>query len=41
VAGYDGVISVEHEDPRMGAEDGIDMSLATLRRACERVEAAA
>jgi sugar phosphate isomerase/epimerase len=40
-AGYDGVISVEHEDPRMGAEDGIDMSLATLRRACERVEAAA
>jgi sugar phosphate isomerase/epimerase len=40
-AGYNGIISVEHEDPRMGPEEGIETSLATLRRACERVEAAA
>jgi sugar phosphate isomerase/epimerase len=40
-AGYDGVISIEHEDPRVTAEDGIETSLAALRRACEQVEAAA
>ena len=31
--GYDGVISIEHEDPRYEAEDGIERSLAVLRRA--------
>jgi sugar phosphate isomerase/epimerase len=40
-AGYDGVISVEHEDPRVTAEDGIETSIAALRRACDRIEAAA
>ena len=40
-AGYDGVISIEHEDPRVTPDEGIDTSLATLRRACRRVEAAA
>ena len=32
-AGYDGVVSVEHEDPRYAAEEGIERSLAALRRA--------
>ena len=40
-AGYDGVISIEHEDPRLTPEEGIETSLAALRRACEGVEAAA
>jgi len=40
-AGYDGVISIEHEDPRVTPEEGIKTSLAALRRACEGVEAAA
>jgi len=40
-AGYDGVISIEHEDPRVTPEESIETSLRTLRRACERVEAAA
>jgi sugar phosphate isomerase/epimerase len=40
-AGYDGVISIEHEDPRMTPEEGVETSLATLRRACQRAEAAA
>jgi len=40
-AGYDGVISIEHEDPRVTPEEGIETSLAALRRACEGVEAAA
>ena len=31
-AGYDGVVSVEHEDPLLGAEEGIDASLAALAR---------
>jgi sugar phosphate isomerase/epimerase len=39
--GYDGVISVEHEDPRYAPEDGIERSLAGLRRACESIDAAA
>lgn len=40
-AGYDGVISIEHEDPRVTPEEGIETSLTALRRACEGVEAAA
>ena len=40
-AGYDGVISIEHEDPRMPPEVGIEASLDVLRRACARAEAAA
>jgi sugar phosphate isomerase/epimerase len=32
-AGYDGVVSIEHEDPVLSPEDGIDASLAGLRRA--------
>jgi sugar phosphate isomerase/epimerase len=32
-AGYDGDVSIEHEDPRMGAEEGIETSLAALRAA--------
>ena len=40
-AGYDGVVSIEHEDPRVTPEEGIETSLAALRRACEGVEAAA
>jgi len=32
-AGYDGVISIEHEDPRYSAEEGIERSLAGLRHA--------
>ena len=31
-AGYDGVVSVEHEDPLLGNEEGIDASLAALAR---------
>jgi sugar phosphate isomerase/epimerase len=31
-AGYDGVVSVEHEDPLLGAEEGIEASLAALTR---------
>ena len=31
-AGYDGVVSVEHEDPLLGAEEGIEASLAALAR---------
>ena len=40
-AGYDGVVSIEHEDSRVTPEEGIETSLAALRRACEGVEAAA
>jgi sugar phosphate isomerase/epimerase len=32
-AGYDGVISIEQEDPRYEAEDGVERSLAGLRQA--------
>src|SRR5205807_10464704 len=32
-AGYDGVISVEHEDPRYSPEDGIERSIAGILRA--------
>jgi sugar phosphate isomerase/epimerase len=34
-AGYDGTISIEHEDPRVDAETGIKLSLDGLRRALE------
>jgi sugar phosphate isomerase/epimerase len=40
-AGYDGVISIEHEDPRYGEEDGIERSLGGLRRALVALEAPA
>ena len=32
-SGYDGVMSIEHEDPRYGEEEGIERSLAGLRSA--------
>jgi sugar phosphate isomerase/epimerase len=32
-AGYDGIVSIEHEDPRYAPEEGIERSLAALRRA--------
>jgi sugar phosphate isomerase/epimerase len=38
-AGYDGDVSIEHEDPRVGAEEGIETSLAALRAALSLVEA--
>jgi len=31
-AGYDGVLSIEHEDPAMSAEKGVELSVALLRR---------
>jgi sugar phosphate isomerase/epimerase len=31
-AGYDDVVSIEHEDPRLGAEAGIEASLLGLRK---------
>ena len=37
-AGYDGDMSIEHEDPRMGAEEGIDASLDALRAALAQPE---
>jgi sugar phosphate isomerase/epimerase len=36
-AGYDGDVSIEHEDPRVEAEQGIRESHAALRRALEGV----
>jgi sugar phosphate isomerase/epimerase len=38
-AGYDGVVSIEHEDPNLGAEAGIEASLAGLLAAFELLEA--
>lgn len=38
-SGYDGVISVEHEDPRYGEEEGIERSIAGLRSALAGMEA--
>lgn len=38
-AGYDGVISIEHEDPRFDGEEGTERSLQGLRRILDRVEA--
>ena len=40
-AGYDDVISIEHEDPRYEGEEGTERSLAALRRALGELEAAA
>jgi sugar phosphate isomerase/epimerase len=37
-AGYDGDISIEHEDPRMDAEEGIEASIRGLREALQRAE---
>jgi sugar phosphate isomerase/epimerase len=31
-AGYDGVLSIEHEDPAMSAVEGVEKSVALLRR---------
>jgi sugar phosphate isomerase/epimerase len=31
-AGYDGVVSVEHEDPLLGTEDGLAKALELLLR---------
>jgi sugar phosphate isomerase/epimerase len=39
--GYDGVVSVEHEDPRYTPEEGIERSIAGLRRTGELIQAAA
>ena len=38
-AGYDGVISIEHEDPRYDGEEGTKRSLAGLQRALKPLEA--
>jgi sugar phosphate isomerase/epimerase len=32
-AGYDGVLSIEHEDPAMSAVEGVEKSVELLRRA--------
>jgi sugar phosphate isomerase/epimerase len=40
-AGYDGDVSIEHEDPRFGPEEGIERSLGALRGALGAREAAA
>jgi sugar phosphate isomerase/epimerase len=40
-AGYDGVISIEHEDPRYDGETGTARSLAGLERALARLDKAA
>jgi sugar phosphate isomerase/epimerase len=37
-AGYDGVISIEHEDPPYDGEEGASRSLAGLRRALSQLE---
>ncbi|HEX7299673.1 MAG TPA: sugar phosphate isomerase/epimerase [Solirubrobacteraceae bacterium] len=36
--GYDGAISIEHEDPRLDSETGIDVSLQGLRAALAALE---
>ena len=35
-AGYDGVLSIEHEDPAMSAVEGVEKSVALLRRVTAR-----
>jgi len=40
-AGYDGVISIEHEDPRYDGEEGTKRSIAGLQRALAQLAAAA
>jgi sugar phosphate isomerase/epimerase len=37
--GYDGAISIEHEDPTLGPEDGIEASIGALRAASEASDA--
>jgi sugar phosphate isomerase/epimerase len=39
--GYDGVVSIEHEDPNLDAETGIEASLRGLKAALDLVAAAA
>ncbi len=34
--GYDGVLSIEHEDPAMSAEEGVERSVALLRKVTGR-----
>ena len=34
--GYDGVLSIEHEDPAMSAEEGVERSVALLRKVIGR-----
>ena len=38
--GFDGVVSIEHEDPRFGPEEAIERSLAGLRRGLDLAGAA-
>ena len=38
-AGYDGVVSIEHEDPQLSPEEGIEASLKALREAVRRISA--
>ena len=40
-AGYDGVISIEHEDPRYDGEEGTSRSLTGLKRALGQLQEAA
>jgi sugar phosphate isomerase/epimerase len=40
-AGYDGVISIEHEDPRYDGPEGTERSRAGLDRALDRLARAA
>jgi sugar phosphate isomerase/epimerase len=40
-SGYDGVISIEHEDPRYDGEEGTKRSMAGLQRALAQLAAAA
>jgi len=40
-AGYDGVISIEHEDPRYDGEEGTKRSIAGLHRALAQLAQAA
>ena len=40
-AGYDGVLSIEHEDPAMSAEEGVEKSVELLRRVMCRQSPAA
>jgi sugar phosphate isomerase/epimerase len=35
-AGYDGVLSIEHEDPAMSPLEGVEESVALLKRVLER-----
>ncbi|TMJ35368.1 MAG: sugar phosphate isomerase/epimerase, partial [Alphaproteobacteria bacterium] len=37
-SGYDGVISIEHEDPRYDGEEGTARSLQGLQKALRHIE---